>query len=507
MRPSRKEQVFLRRRPRVPGAVRSPWARWLASAWLVAAVASPALAQAPLIDARLPHVPGEVLVKLHTDSSLRMQELGRHHGLETVRHNDALGIYLLRGAPTLSASDLAHELGQEPEVEFAELNYLGEGGLVPNDTFFSSQWHHRNTGQTGGAPDADIDSVEGWDLTTGSTSTVVAVLDSGIDSDHPEFVGRIVAGFDFVNNDNDPEDDQSHGTLVTGLLAANAGNNFGVAGVDHRTRVMPVKVLNSQNQGSVMDLVDGLTFAANQGADVISMSLINYPGTSSLANALQLARNSGAILIACAGNGGIGNADVSWPGASPLTISVGATTHTDARASFSGTGSALDLVAPGSSVRTVAYNTAANLSTSFSGCSAATPVAAGVTTLLHGIDPTITHTEVLQVLTSTAEDQVGPPGEDTPGRDDFFGHGRLNLHDAVAILVGSGCVPPPTGDWVVSASCTFQGTASVAANLVVENGATLTLASGSSLGVDLSTHHVRVRQGSRLIVEDGAKID
>ena len=243
---------------------------------------------------------------------------------------------------------------------FGDGNYIGEGGdVIPDDTSFGDLWHLNNTGQSGGTPDADIEAIEAWDITTGSNSIVVAVLDTGIDSDHPEFLGRVLPGFDFVNEDSDPEADHPHGALVSGILAANADNSFAVAGVDHFAKILPVKVLNASNLGTLADLIEGLTYAADQGADVISMSLINYPvGFSFLDDALQYARDSGAILIACAGNGGIGDADVSGPGASPLTISVGATTRIDARASFSGTGSALDVVAPGSSITTIAYNTA-----------------------------------------------------------------------------------------------------------------------------------------------------
>ncbi len=221
---------------------------------------------------------------------------------------------------------------------------------------------------------------------------------------------------------------------MTGIAAANANNSFAVAGVDHFVSIVPVKVLNSSNAGTSFDLAQGLDFADDE-AEVISMSLINYPtGSFTINNALQAARDAGAILIACAGNGGIGDADVSGPGASPLTISVGATNDDDERASFSGTGSALDIVAPGSSVRTIAYNTSADTTTTFSGCSAATPIVGGMATLLLSVDPTLTHDEIATILTTTADDRVGPPGEDTPGRDDFFGYGRVNLNAALAAV-------------------------------------------------------------------------
>ncbi len=146
---------------------------------------------------------------------------------------------------------------------------------------------------------------------------------------------------------------------------------------------------------------------------------------------MQFARDAGVILVACAGNGGLGNADVSTPGTSPLTMSIGATTDTDARASFSGTGSALDLVAPGLDLPTSVFNIAADEVTNFSGCSAATPVVAGIVTLMLSLDSSLSHDQVLDILRQTADDEVGPASEDTPGRDDFFGAGRVNMNAAL----------------------------------------------------------------------------
>jgi cysteine-rich repeat protein len=184
-----------------------------------------------------------------------------------------------------------------------------------------------------------------------------------------------------------------------------------------------------------MDLAQGLVFAANQGADVINMSLIDYPpGGKTIPNALQFARDAGSILIACAGNFGIGDADFSVPGKSPLTISVGATNSFDFRADFSGTGSALDVVAPGVDVVTVDpffYGDSLNF---FTGCSAATPVVSGIASLLLSINPLLTHDQVLEILTQTADDLVGLPSEDTPGRDDFMGHGRVNMNQALGLV-------------------------------------------------------------------------
>ncbi len=294
------------------------------------------------------HVSGEILVRYRPDvGEAEIAAIHASSGARVLEVIEKLGIYRLALPVGRSATRMRDEFSDDPSCEHVELNYIGEGGdLIPNDTSFGDQWHLNNTGQGGGTLDADIDAVEAWDITTGSDSVVVAVLDSGIDSDHTELLGRVLPGFDFVNEDSDPEADHAHGAVVTGILAANADNSFAVAGIDHSAKILPVKVMGSANLGTLADLIEGLTYAADQGADVISMSLINYPvAFTFLEDALQYARDSGAILIACAGNDGIGDADVSGPGASPLTISVGATTRNDARASFSGTGSALDVVA------------------------------------------------------------------------------------------------------------------------------------------------------------------
>lgn len=399
------------------------------------------LATVSFTDAQEHYNPGEILVKFKPDiSQEEIKSIILSYRVSVIEHIEAINVYRLKIPDGSHVQEMVDFFNRHPRCQYAEPNYIGRGGdFIPKDTFFPQQWHLNNVGQTGGTIDADIDAVEGWQITRGSNAIVAAVLDTGIEFDHPEFQGRILPGFDFVNNDDDPEADHPHGVLVSGILAANADNSFSVAGIDHHVKILPVKVLNSQNQGATSHLASGLIFAANQGAHVINMSLIDYPTSSATLNdALQFAREAGAILIACAGNGGIGNADVSGPGASPLTISVGATDRNDARASFSGTGQALDVVAPGLNVPTVSFNSDADQFSTFSGCSAATPVVSGITTLLLSLDPFLTHDAVLNILTQTAEDLVGPPTEDTPGRDDFFGHGRVNMNNALRFLSDAG---------------------------------------------------------------------
>jgi len=414
-------------------------------------------------DAQTRYMASEILVKFK--AGVTQQEIDASHAqyrVTVIEYLTALQLYRLRIPADKSVEEMLTLYRNDGRVDYVEPNYMGRGGdIVPNDTFFSSQWYLNNTGQASGRPDADIDAVEGWDVTQGRSSIVVAVLDTGIDFASPEFAGRILPGFDFINNDADPSADHPHGVEVTGILAAASNNGFGIAGVAPRVSILPVKVLNASNAGATTALAQGLIFAATRGARVISMSLINYPTDSAVLNsALQFARNSGAVLIACGGNGGIGNADVTGPGASPLTIAVGATDRNDQRASFSGTGAALDVVAPGVSIPTIDVTGPNQSLVSFSGCSAATPVVSGIAALLLSTDPTLTHNDVQQILENTAEDLVGAAAEDRPGRDDSFGYGRVNMNEALtaaipdslnssvsfeALPVTFNTIPDPTG--------------------------------------------------------------
>lgn len=320
-----------------------------------------------------------------------------------------------------------------PNVRYAELN--GIGGVttcasLTADPRFADQWYLENTSSNPGTPGADIDAVSAWATTTGDASVVLAVIDTGINEQHPEFAGRLLPGIDTVDGDNVPDEQFLHGTSVAGLAAANANNVIAMAGVDHHCSIIPIKVIPGNGIGTIPWLVDGIDFAVQNGADVINMSLGNYPPDQALQDALGDARAAGVILISSAGNGGTGNADVSWPGASPDTISIAVTDSNDVRPSYSGTGNALDFAAPGHdalSITPTGY-------TLFGGTSAAAPIVAGTVCLLLSIEPTLTQDEVYDLLLLGAEDQVGPANWDTPGRDNFYGHGRINAAQSIAAI-------------------------------------------------------------------------
>ena len=355
----------------------------------------------------------------------RNASLKREHGLDRI-----LALEFPEWAPVES---IAKELAGLPGILFAEIDAWGRGAQIPpNDTHYTDQWDLKNTGQTGGLPGADVDAEGGWSLGTGSPSVVLAVADTGIDSAHPEFAGRIGPGYDFVNEDADPEGDSPHGTDVAGMALANANNALQVAGVDWAASQMPLKVIDENIMGVTSDLVDAIIYATDNGADVINMSLGMYPCSGSLRNAMQYAIAGGTVCVASAGNGGEGDADVSGPGCIPETISVGATDDRDRRASFSATGAQLDVVAPGYGARTVTYHNYSDGFSSFSGTSASAPIVSGIATLLRGLDPTLTPAELRALIESNADDQVGSPSEDLTGWDDRFGWGRVNMRESLA---------------------------------------------------------------------------
>jgi thermitase len=180
-----------------------------------------------------------------------------------------------------SAEGLIKMYEKNPNVVFAEPDYLATALFEPNDPLYWRQWGHEY-----------VKSTPAWDVTTGSSSVTIAVLDTGLDLSHPELSGRLVAGYDFVNVDSDPSDDHGHGTRVTGIAAATGNNGIGVAGMDWRAGVMPVKVLNASGVGSWSAISRGIIYAADNGAQVINMSL-GGPKADTLHSAIKYAYDKG----------------------------------------------------------------------------------------------------------------------------------------------------------------------------------------------------------------------
>lgn len=304
---------------------------------------------------------------------------------------------------------------------------------IPNDTYYAGyQWNLPH-----------INLPNAWGITVGSADVRIGVVDTGIDAGHPDLAGKVVDGYDFVNDDADPSDDNGHGTHVAGILSANTDNTRGVAGVAWNAKLLSVKALNADGIGPISDVAAGIIWAADHGADVINLSVGVLGPNASLQNAVNYAHSRGALLVAAAGNFyGNGN-PVVYPAAYDNVLAVGSIGDSDEHASYSETGPYLDLVAPGGNPTDSTDTNRRHwiLSTYWrgssyggspavgympvAGTSQAAPHVAGVAALVMAADPGLTNVLTADLLTATAVD-LG-----NTGRDDVFGYGRV---DALAAL-------------------------------------------------------------------------
>lgn len=369
----------------------------------------------------------------------------------------------------LSAQEAIRRYGILDIFEYAEPDYIGSAAGMkivaepPDDPGFSLQWYLRNDGTFNYAGNtaiegADIQLLDAWELTQGDSSIIVAILDSGINPDHTEFKGRLwgnaaeVAGddkdndrngftddyhgWDFVNNDNDPRDDSGHGTAVAGILAANANNGFGFAGIDQQCKLMICKVLDQDLTGYYSQWIAGLYYAIDHGARIVNFSLGGEEPSQALKGAIEYAESKGVLLVAAMQN--FNTSRPYYPAAYAQTLSVGATDPDDARSvAFnnnplygSNYGSHLDVVAPGNYIYGLNKTSSGN-GTVWSGTSMAAPIVSGIASLLLAQDPGRTAEEVKAILYAATEDQVGDPEEDQKGWDIFYGYGRVNAFAAV----------------------------------------------------------------------------
>jgi len=230
-------------------------------------------------------------------------------------------------------------LKKNPIVEYAEPNYIAHAFMVPNDPYYSYQWHFHSSDEGG------IDMEPAWDIATGN-GVVVAVLDTGIRVGSDLANTKFVPGYDFINDDNDPVDDNGHGTHVAGTIAQSTNNDEGVAGVAFDVYLMPVKVLDRTGSGTYDAIINGIYYAADNGADIISMSLGGSSPSTAMEDALAYAYSKGITIVAAAGNDGANT--ISYPAAyDAYVIAVGATQYDKTLAPYSNYGSSLDVVAPG----------------------------------------------------------------------------------------------------------------------------------------------------------------
>jgi len=379
--------------------------------------------------------PGEVIVKFEPGISMSMSHdlMGTFNAqyVETVYGSD-IQVWRVTEGQELAVIE---QLNADPSIAYAEPNYVYSiFDTVPTDSDYPKQWAHTK-----------MQSPKGWDLTTGSATITIAVIDTGIDEIHPELASKIVSGWDFVDSDSNPHDTNGHGTHVAGIAAAIA-NNGGIAGVSWGARVMPIRVLGTTGSGYTTDITAGVNWARQNGADVINLSLGGTNYNQAMQDAVTAAHNAGVVVIAAMGNSYSDGNPVMYPAAYNNVFAVAATGPNDEKAAYSQTGSHCDIAAPGGNMSylgdtkgiysamptySVYLNTAYGYLQNYDylhGTSQATPQVSGLAALILSVDPTMAPSAVETLIEDTAVD-LG-----TAGWDQTFGHGRIDIFEALKVI-------------------------------------------------------------------------
>jgi subtilisin family serine protease len=400
----------------------------------------------------------DVQKKITFPKSRLSKKSGNNHGMP--RHS-VLRVKLPKGKTVGQAIAEAKRKGLRVEP-----NYKVRTTAIPNDALFIYMWALRNTGQTGGTSNADIDAISAWDITTGSDDVIIAIIDTGIDYTHPDLASNIwtnpgeiagndidddhngyiddVYGYDFCTvyehvRDSDPMDEHNHGTHVAGTIGAVGNNSSGVTGINWRCKLMACRFLNEDGYGSVADAIDAINYAVANGAKVLNKSWGGSGYSSSLAAAITNAKDNGVLFVAAAGNDSTDNDSTpQYPACYQIenVIAVAATDDDDALASFSNYGqNTVHLGAPGVSILSTVLN---NEYRWYNGTSMATPHVSGAAALLLAQNPAIALNELKNRLIGTGDTTSSLAGKTISGR-------RLNAYNALTAQSGLSIVEPNDG--------------------------------------------------------------
>lgn len=389
------------------------------------------------------YVEGEVLIKYKAHTSRAAQDLhSTQFGARTLREFRSINLHHLRLPSGVSVEEGMEMFDRNPDVEYVEPNYIRRATATPDDTHFSRQWGlYSSTG-------ADIHAPEAWDASVGSGAVVVAILDTGVDYDHPDLKANIwsnpgdtqdgidndsngyvddIRGWDFVDNDNTPTDPNSHGTFVAGAIGAVGNNSRGIAGVSWTVKLMPLRIFDAQSIGSVADIVAAINYARRNGANIINASFEGTSYSQAEKSAIDAFGAAGGLFVVAAGNSGTNNdSSPVYPASYPSAniIAVAATTPTDGLASFSNYGtSGVDLGAPGQNILSTEPGSAYRY---MSGTSAAAPFVAGTAALIKAKYPSLTSEQIKDSILRSADAVSSLAGKVASG-------GRLNASAALSI--------------------------------------------------------------------------
>ena len=423
------------------------------------------------------YAPGEILVKFkRAASEANINALNARNRVALKQQNKAIDVWRLKIPSDVSVPEMVRRYKEDPDVEWAEPNGIYYLTTSPDDTYYNSQqsWYYDL-----------INAESGWDIEAGESSVAIAVVDSGVDLDHPDLQAKIwtnsgelagngvdddgngyvddVYGWDFVGSDDGDDADQpgdnnpdvfagdpsvgdgtdqdgdgtadagvSHGTMVAGIAAAQTNNGQGVAGMAWGCKIMAVRAFNPEGWGYFSDIADAITYAAENGAKVINLS---FGGDYS--HAVEAAINSAhdtysCVLVAAAGNSNASSLD--YPAALVDTIAVGASDSTNGRAYFSNWGSNLDVVAPGVDIFSTFVQSQTGIASygSGAGTSFCTPLVSGLCALLRSQNSSLNSEQVRDILRNRANNLPDDPNDSPDAGATWDGAGLINAFNALA---------------------------------------------------------------------------
>jgi subtilisin family serine protease len=421
-------------------------------------------------------VPGEVIVSFFEDTPDDQLQLLVDNAISMADASESrsigplgLNIHHIR-SKSMNTQALMNMLSRVGGVRAVEPNYIYQTTVIPNDTNFGSLWGLNNTGQVvggvAGTPDADIDAVEAWDVSTGSANIVVGVIDTGVDYNHPDLAANIWSapssftvtvggqtitcpagshGYNAVSNTCTPLDDNNHGTHCSGTIGGRGNNGTGVAGVNWNTRIMGLKFLSASGSGNTADALECIQFAiqakqifgANANVSVLSNSWGGGGFSQALLDAINAANNAGMLFVAAAGNSNSNNdATPHYPSSynAPNVLAVAATDNRDNKSTFSSFGAtSVDMGAPGTAILSTVRN--GGFAT-FSGTSMATPHVAGAAALVLS-SCSLSTANLKANLMNNTDPNASLAGRTVTG-------GRLNVNRAIRNCGGAPPPPPAT---------------------------------------------------------------